>query len=84
MRKAADHPPTKGASSHSRLILNRLAEADPKGMEKEEFRRWAKESGIGAAELESALKPLLAYANIYFNASTKRYHHMWSSSIQYE
>ena len=70
--------------SLSELILKRLSDADPNGIGMDEFRRWAKESGIGEADLDVALKPLLAYANIYFNASTQKYQYIWSSSIQYE
>jgi hypothetical protein len=84
MEKELHSPPVEGPPSHSELVLKRLADADPNGMAKDEFRMWAKENGIGEVGLDIALKPLLAYANIYFNASTQRYHYMWSSSLKYD
>ncbi len=84
MNKGLREPPVVDSPSHSQLILKKLSEEDPNGMDKDEFKRWAKESGIGEADLDIALKPLLAYANIYFNVNTQKYHYMWSSSIQYE
>jgi hypothetical protein len=70
--------------SYSEIILKILSDAEPYGMGNDEFRRLAKEKGISEADLDDALKPLLTYANIYFNASNGKYHFMWSSALQYE
>jgi hypothetical protein len=65
-------------------ILKMLSDAEPDGMDGDELRKAAEAMGISAIDLDHVLKSLMTYANIYFNASKGRYHHMWSSSIQYE
>jgi hypothetical protein len=68
----------------SEIILKILSDAEPDGMNSDELRKAAEAEGIDETGLNQILKPLMAYANIYFNANKGKYHHMWSSSIQYE
>jgi hypothetical protein len=70
--------------SQSEAILKMLLDAEPDGIGSDELKRMAEAAGIDVAKLDQSLKLLIKYANIYFNASKGRYHHMWSSSIQYE
>jgi hypothetical protein len=68
----------------SDIVLKILDDAEPDGIGKDEFRRLANEQGIDETELYDLLKPLMHYANVYFNANKGKYHCMWSSPIQYE
>lgn len=77
-------PAIGDCKSHSEVILKILSDAEPDGIRNDEFRRLASEKGICEKELNDILKPLMQYANIYFNAAKGKYHYMWSSSIQYE
>jgi hypothetical protein len=72
------------APLRSEAILRILSEAEPEGIGSDELRRTAKAIGIDTIELNQALKSLMIYANIYFNASKGKYHYMWSSAVQYE
>jgi hypothetical protein len=68
----------------SEVILKILTDAEPEGVGKDELRRLANEQGIDEIELSEILRPLMHYANVYFNANKGKYHCMWSSPIQYE
>jgi hypothetical protein len=68
----------------SEAIMKILSDAEPDGIGSDELRKAAEAIGISAIGLNQILKPLMAYANIYFNASKGKYHYMWSSSVQWE
>jgi hypothetical protein len=68
----------------SEAILKILLDAEPEGIGSDELRRMVEAVGIGVADLDQSLKPLIKYANIYFNANMGKYHYMWSSAVQYE
>jgi hypothetical protein len=68
----------------SDAILKILLDAEPEGIGIDELRRMAEAVGIGVTDLDQSLIPLIKYANVYFNASKGKYHHMWSSAVQCE
>ena len=68
----------------SKVILKILFDVDPEGIGKDELSELAKENGIDAIDLPQVLRPLMANANIYYNASTAKYHFIWSSPLQWE
>lgn len=68
----------------SETILKILADADPKGIGKDELHKLATEKGINDADLSQAIMPLMTNANIYFNENTGVYHFIWSSPLQWE
>jgi hypothetical protein len=68
----------------SATILQILSDADPDGIGKAELSKLATEKGISGADLHKVLAALIENANIYFNASTRLYHFIWSSPLQWE
>jgi hypothetical protein len=78
------HPMAGNPQRRSEVILKILSDADPEGIGKDELRDLAAENGIDAIDLHQVLGPLMANANIYYNASTAKYHFIWSSPLQWE
>jgi hypothetical protein len=76
--------PGPDARLWSEAILRIISDAEPDGIGSDELRKAVEAIGFSAIGLNQILNPLMAYANIYFNASKGKYHYMWSSSVQWE